>query len=213
MNQPITVLVIEDNRLLRDGIVNLLGAHADIRVVGAVESADKGLPLVEQTRPRVVLVDAGLGEHDSLQLVERIRETEADSRVVVMDFLATQEDVVEFVGAGASGFVLKQSTVADLLAAIRAVAEGETVIPTDLGGALLSRIAASAGRAVHAHASISELERQVVTLIADGLGNQEIARRLKIPVAAVRSHAGNVLEKLALYARSPDGPGPAADAP
>lgn len=205
MSQPITVLVIEDNRLLRDGIASLLGAHEDIRVVGVAESAGEGLPLVEQTGPRVVLVDAGLGEHDSLHLVEQIRETDADPRVVVMDFLATQEDVVEFVGAGASGFVLKQSTLADLLATIRKVAGGETVIPTDLGGALLSRIAASAGRAAHANASISELERQVVTLIADGLGNQEIAGRLEISVSAVRSHAGNVLEKLVLYARSPDG--------
>lgn len=205
MSQLITVLIIEDNRLLREGIANLLGAHADIRVVGAVESADEGLPLVEQTRPRVVLVDAGLGEHDSLQLVERIREADVDPQVVIMDFLATQEDVVEFVAAGASGFMLKQSTLADLLATIRAVAAGETVIPTDLGGALLSRIAASAGRAVHGNGSLSELERQVVTFIADGLGNQEIARRLEIPVSAVRSHAGNVLEKLALYARWPDG--------
>jgi DNA-binding NarL/FixJ family response regulator len=205
MSQPITVLVIEDNRLLRDGIVNLLEAQEDIRVVGAVESADKGLRLVEETVPRVVLVDAGLGEQDSHELVERICETEADPRVVVMDFLATQQDVVEFVGAGASGFVLKQSTLDDLLGAIRAVAGGETVIPTDLGGALLSRIAASAGRTVHDHGPLSELERQVVTLIADGLENPEIAQRLKIRVSAVRSHAGNVLEKLALYARSPDG--------
>lgn len=205
MSQPITVVVIEDNRLLRDGIVGLLGAHPDIRVVGAVESARDGLSLVERTRPRVVLVDAGLGEHDSLQLVEQICQTDADPRVVIMDFLATQEDVVEFVGAGATGFVLKHGTRADLLATIRAAAGGETVIPTDLGGALLVRIAASAGRAVHGNGSLSELERQVVTLIADGLGNQEIARHLEIPVAAVRSHAGNVLEKLALYARSPDG--------
>lgn len=205
MSQPITVLVIEDNRLLRDGIVGLLEAHPEIRVVGAADGANGGLPLVDETRPRVVLVDAGLGEHDSLELVERIRETDADPRVVVMDFLATQEDVVEFVGAGASGFVLKQSTLAELLDTIKAVAGGETVIPTDLGGALLSRIAASAGRAVHGNAALSEMERQVVTLIADGLGNQEIAERLKIRVSAVRSHAGNVLEKLALYARAPGG--------
>jgi len=204
MSQPITVVIIEDNRLLRDGIANLLEAQADIEVVGAVDSADEGLSLVKGTRSRVVLVDAGLGEHDSAHLVERIRDVDADLRVVVMDFLATQEEVVEFVGAGASGFVLKQSTLADLLATIRAVAEGKTVIPTDLGGALIARIAASAGRTAHSHAPVSELERQVVTLIADGLGNREIARRLDIPVTEVRSHAGNILEKLALFARSPD---------
>lgn len=206
MTGPITVVVVDDNRLLRDGIANLLGAQPDIQVVGAVGTAEEGAALVEKTAPQVVLVDARLGEHDSRLFIERLRETGTDARIVVMDFLPTHEDVLEFVGAGASGFVLKEANVPEVLATIRAVAVGETVIPPYLDGALLSRIATAAGREVQSLSGLAEQERQVVMLIADGLGNQEIAHRLEIPIGAVRRHADNVLEKLAVHARSRDLP-------
>ncbi len=204
MTRPITVVVVDDNRLLRDGIAKLLGAQPDIRIVGAVGTAEEGSALVEQMAPCVVLVDAGLGEHDSRAFIEQLRETGAAARIVVMGFLPSHEDVLEFVGAGASGFVLKEASVPEVLATIRAVAAGETVIPTYLDRALLSRIATAAGRAAHSLSGLLAQERQVVMLIADGLPNREIARRLEIPLSAVRSHADNVLEKLAVQARSPD---------
>ena len=204
MTGPITVAVVDDNRLLRDGIASLLGAQPDIRIVGAVGTAEEGAALVMRMAPRIVLVDARLGEHDSRLFIERLREAGSDARIVVMDFLATHEEVLEFVGAGASGFVLKEASVPELLTTIRAVAAGETVIPPYLDGALLSRIATAAGRAAHSLSGLSEPERQVVMLIAHGLGNREIARRLEIPIGAVRGHADNVLEKLAVHARSRD---------
>src|SRR5512134_569510 len=140
--QPaIPLLVVEDNRLLREGIVAVLHQQPDLRVVAEAEDADAALLRVQETRPRVVLVDAGLGHHDSHQLVQLIRQVAVEARVIVMDLLPVPEDVVEFVIRGASGFVVKDATVDDFVHTVRAVAAGHDVLPTTLTGTLFAHIA------------------------------------------------------------------------
>jgi DNA-binding NarL/FixJ family response regulator len=205
MATRISVVVIEDNRLLRDGLTTLLNAQADLRVVASVADADAGLLQVRQTKPHVVLVDAVLGSYDCHQFVERLRQTAPATRVVVMDLLPVQEDFGAFIRAGASGFIVKDATVDELVATIRSVAEGLDVVPRALTGRLLSLVAEHAvvrrTPALLGAMRMTTREVEITALISEGLSNKEIAQRLDIATYTVKSHVHNILEKLALHTR------------
>src|SRR6266404_8677034 len=197
------VLVIEDNRLVRDGLTELLNAQPDLTVIAAVESANTAL--LRQTKPDVVLVDATLGNGDSLRLVASIKKTVPATRVIVMDLLPLREDVIDFIRAGASGFLVKDATVDDCVKTVRLVAEGADVVPPILTGTLLSHIADQAidrgSPQVLIAVRMTNREREIVALIAEGLSNKDIAQRLDIATYTVKSHVHNILEKLALHSR------------
>jgi DNA-binding NarL/FixJ family response regulator len=201
----IQVLVIEDNRLVRDGLATLLGDHPDLKVVGAVANASTGLAQMRETKPDVVLVDAALGNGDSHRLVRDLRKEGPETRVIVMDLLPVQQDVIEFVRAGANGFIVKDATIDDFVMTIRSVSHGAAVVPQSLTGTLLSHIADQAlirsGPAVLEAVRMTKRERQITDLIAEGMSNKEIAQQLNIALYTVKSHVHNILEKLALHTR------------
>ena len=201
----IRVLVIDDNRLVRDGLAALLDAQPDFKVVAAAEGANAGLLQVRETKPHVVLVDAALGNHDSRRFVESVKKEASESKIIVMDLLPTQEDVIEFIKAGANGFIVKDATIEDFVSTIRAVAEGADVVPPALTGTLLSHIVDQAvmrsTAAVLESVKMTKREREITGLIAEGLSNKEIAQRLNIATYTVKSHVHNILEKLALHSR------------
>jgi DNA-binding NarL/FixJ family response regulator len=201
----ILVLVIEDNRLVRDGLATLLGEHPDLKVVAAVSSANAGLAQMRETKPDVVLVDAALGNGDSHRLVRDLRKEGPETRVIVMDLLPVQEDVIEFVRAGANGFIVKDATIDDFVMTIRSVSKGAGVVPQSLTGTLLSHIADQAlsrkDPGVLQAVRMTKRERQITDLIAEGMSNKEIAQRLNIALYTVKSHVHNILEKLALHTR------------
>ena len=199
----ISVAVIEDNRLVREGITALLNQTGDFSVVAAVQSGD---PMVlKNVHPQVILLDVGLQDNDSLSFVETVMKEFPESRVIIMDLLPVHEDIVEFVNAGVSGFILKDATFEDLTSTIRKVAEGAHVLPPAMTSSLFSQIARDAvvkGRAGAMDAvRMTVREREVIELIAEGLSNKEIAARLIIATHTVKSHVRNVMEKLALHTR------------
>jgi len=199
------VLVIEDNRLVRDGLAALLGGHPDLKVVAAAESATAGLAHMRETKPDVVLVDAALGNGDSHRLVRDLKSEGPRTRVIVMDLLPVQEDVIAFVRAGANGFIVKDATIDEFVRTIRSVSKGADVVPQSLTGTLLSHIADQAmsrkGPSVLQAVRMTKRERQITDLIAEGMSNKEIAQRLNIAIYTVKSHVHNILEKLALHTR------------
>lgn len=199
------VLVIEDNRLVRDGLVALLEGQPDFRVVAAAEEAKVGLLQVKQTKPHVVLLDASLGNTSSHRIVESVRKSAPDTRVIVMDLLPAQQDIIEFIKAGASGFIVKDATVDDFVNTIRSVAEGSNVVPPALTGTLLSHIADQTAVRNPPGATegvrMTKREREIVNLIAEGMSNKEIAQRLNLATYTIKSHVHNILEKLALHSR------------
>ena len=205
MAKRILVLVIEDNRLVREGMTVLLDAQADFKVVASAETANAGMEQVVAIKPNVVLVDAGLRRSSSHRLVENVRKTAPDTKVIVMDLLPAQQDVIEFIKAGASGFIVKDATVDDFVKTIRAVAGGANVVPPALTGTLLSHIAEQAiirqTPALADAVRMTKREREVIDLIAQGLSNKEIAKQLHLATYTVKSHVHNILEKLALHSR------------
>ena len=201
----ISLVLIEDNRLLREGIVALLREQPDFTVLAAPESAAAALKQVRQVRPRVVLLDCGLAASDSVGLTATLHAESPEVRIVGMGLLPVQEDVRSLVEAGASAFVLKNAPIAEVLTTIRAVAAGVEVESPSL---TLSVVAQSALRAVGWYeASIRDAlrltsgELRVVALAGEGQTNSQIASRLRLPLHTVRSHLANVMEKLTLRTR------------
>jgi DNA-binding NarL/FixJ family response regulator len=199
----ITVAIIEDNRLVREGMTDMLNELPDVRVVLAATSLET--TMLKDINPRVVLLDVGLQDKNSLRLAETVRKEMEDARVIVMDLLPAHEEIAEFVNVGVAGFILKDATFEDFVATIRSVADGARVLPPRMTGTLFSQIAEVAvkrGKEAALDAvRMTQREREVIALIAEGRSNKEIATRLSIAADTVKSHVRNVMEKLALHTR------------
>jgi len=199
----IRIAIIEDNRFVREGLSLRLNEQADFTVA---YSADNGcMEGIRSASPDILLLDAGLEGSNSLELADRVRTELPGTRVIIMDLLPVHEEIVEFVTAGVSGFVLKNATVDDLVASIRSVAGGRAVLPPEMTSILFSRVVEEA--AVRGRARLSEAtdltprERKVIGLIGGGLSNKAIAVNLGISPHTVKSHVRNVMDKLALHSR------------
>ena len=199
----ISVALIEDNRLVREGISMLLNQLADVQVVVAETSVDPAQ--LQQASPQIILLDLGLRDDDSLDLVKKVIKKSPQSKVIVMDLLPAEEEIAEFIRAGVSGFVMKDATFEELAKTIRLVAEGVQVLPSSMTGTLFSQIVKNAvaqGRPdVSKSVCMTPRERQVLYLIAEGFSNKEISSRLHIATHTVKSHVRNIMEKLMLHTR------------
>ncbi len=202
----IPVLLIEDNRLLRDGLVNILNGHRDFDV-SVAEGEDAVMHRLTRVPPppRVAVVDGGLIEHDPAELVESITRTAPETRVIVMDLVSGPGEVVEFIKVGACGFIMKDATVDVFVGTIRRVAAGEDVLPSTIAGTIFSHIAKEvtrrSGSKIPRSVKLTKREREIVGLIAEGLSNKEIAQQIHLSPHTVKSHVHSILEKLALHSR------------
>jgi DNA-binding NarL/FixJ family response regulator len=183
----------------------MLNEQADMRVVATIGSGNNILPKAIQTKPHLILIDAGLKYFKEPSVVESIKKNIPEAKLIEMGLLPLQADIVEFVEAGASGFILKNATVKEFLSTIRSVAKGEKVLPPLLTGSLFSHVAELAlkkgkGKLTNA-VRMTKREREIIALIADGLSNKEIAHQLNIATHTVKSHVHNIMEKLALHTR------------
>ena len=204
--KKIRILVIEDNRLLREGITVMLKKQADMNVVATFGNGENILATMVKLKPNLVLLDLGLRNQNSLQIVKLVKKRMPQTKVIVMDLIPTQADVLEFVQAGVSGFILKDATINDFLNTVRSVFNGDQVLPSHLTGSLFSQIvelavSSSKPSLITESVRMTKRERQVVELIADGFSNKEIAHKLHISTYTVKSHVHNILEKLALHTR------------
>jgi DNA-binding NarL/FixJ family response regulator len=199
----ISIGIIEDNRLVREGLIGLLSNLSDVRVVSSASGDETAM--LPDVKAQVVLLDVGLSHGHSLRVAKQIRQDWPDSRVILMDVLPVYEDLVQFVNAGVSGFVMKDATLEDLISTVRSVAQGGQVLPPQMATTLFARIATDAvvrGRPEALEAvRMTPREREVINLIAEGLSNKEIATRLEIATDTVKSHVRNVMEKLMLHTR------------
>ncbi|OGU55347.1 MAG: hypothetical protein A2V66_04000 [Ignavibacteria bacterium RBG_13_36_8] len=204
--KKIKILLIEDNRLLREGITVMLKKQSDMHVVATVGNGENILLLMGKHKPNVLLLDLGLRNQNSLQIVKLVKKKLPQTKVIVMDLIPAQEDVLEFVQAGVSGFILKDATIHDFLKTIRSVSGGAQVLPPHLTGSLFSQIidlavSSSKPSLITESVRMTKRERQVIELIADGYTNKEIAQKLHLSIYTVKSHVHNILEKLALHTR------------
>jgi DNA-binding NarL/FixJ family response regulator len=199
---PIAVAIIDDNRLVREALCAILGKVPGFAVVGA-GAADAAF--LAEAKPQVLLLDVGLRDEDSLRVAAGIKHDAPETAIIVMDLIPVNEEIIEFVNAGVSGFVLKDATFDEFVATIRRVAAGEKVLPPRMTESLFSQIARDGGGQGSARTleavRMTRREQEVIGLIGEGLSNKEIAARLNIATHTVKSHVRNVMEKLALHTR------------
>jgi DNA-binding NarL/FixJ family response regulator len=202
---PIALVLIDDNRLLREGLAAMIRSQPGFKVLAAAADVNEALQKVRESKPDVVLLDFGLEDHDSLSLTATIRGEVPAARIIVMGLMPVQEEVADYVRAGASGFLMKDASFEEFVATIRAVAGGAEVLPQALTSSLFTQITQNSSRGSRARllesVRLTERERQVIALLGEGLSNKEIAARMHIAVHTVKSHVHNVLEKLALHSR------------
>ena len=186
---------------MREALTAMLERLPDVRVVS---SPVADAQFLADNRPHVVLLDVGLRDHDSLSLAASLKKDTPEAKIIVMDLMPVQEEIVEFVNLGVSGFVLKDATFDEFVGTIRSVANGQKVLPPRMTESLFSQIAKESGARdarVLEDVRMTRREREVIELIGEGLSNKEIANRLNIATHTVKSHVRNVMEKLALHTR------------
>jgi two-component system nitrate/nitrite response regulator NarL len=203
--KTIRILLVEDNRFLREGIASMLNGEADMTVMPSSGSNGGNLLDVRKLGPHVVLLGLGLRNQNGVDIVASLTKGFPGIKVIGMGLIPSQLDIVEWVEAGASGFILKDATKEDFLGTIRAVAGGAKVLPTSLTGSLFSHViehSLKKGKGELTSAvRMTKRERENISLIAEGLSNKEIAQRLNVSTYTVKSHVHHILEKLALHSR------------
>jgi DNA-binding NarL/FixJ family response regulator len=201
----IRLLIIEDNRLLRDGIFSILKPHKDIVIIAASGDGKHTLAKIRKLRPNVILLDLGLRSQNSLHVVEFVKRDFPLAKIIVMDLAPIQSDILQYVKAGANGFILKDASLNDFLIAIRTVADGATVLPPLLVDSLFSQIVEHAVREgksrLQEAVKMTARERQVIGLLGEGMSNKEIGQKMRVSTYTIKSHIHNIMEKLALHTR------------
>jgi DNA-binding NarL/FixJ family response regulator len=201
----IRIVLVDDEDLVRAGLELILSAEPDLEVIGMGGSGADALDLVERCRPDVVLLDIRMPGMDGLEAARRIlRLGDPVPRVVVLTTFDLDEYVFEAFRAGVSGFLLKDASRARIVDGIRSVASGEALLAPSVTRRMIERFTASPGRSVRRPRELdllTEREKEVLVLVAQGLSNTEIARRLFLSESTVKTHVSRMLAKLGLADR------------
>ncbi|MGW2182538.1 response regulator transcription factor [Streptomyces sp. NPDC001732] len=194
---PIRVLLVDDEPLVRAGLRAVLDAQPDIEVVGEVGDGAAVIPLLRQLRPDVVAMDVRMPLMDGIEATRVVLRTVPDPpKILVVTTFENDEYVYEALRAGADGFLLKRSRPAEIVHAVRLVAEGESLLFPAAVRQLAAEYGTSKARAVMDRAALTDRESAVLRLMARGLSNAEIAAKLVVGVETVKTHVSAVLTKL-----------------
>lgn len=193
----IRVLVVDDQVIVREGVALLLGQVEGIEVAGEAGDGQQAVDLDAALQPDVVLMDLVMPVVDGIEATRRITANREDAKVLVLTSYAGDDKVIPAIEAGARGFLLKDSSPADLIRAIRHVHEGRSSLDPAIASQVLLELKRPAVQAPEAD-PLTDREIEVLRLVATGLSNAEVASRLVITEATVRSHMSNILGKLHL---------------
>ncbi len=200
---PIRVLIVDDHAVVRLGLRSLLTQTNGFRVVGEAGSVSDSVSLTDQTRPDVVLMDVRLPDGSGVEACRRIKQEHPDTRVVMLTSYSDEEAIVGAVMAGASGYLLKQADAERLTQAIRDAAAGESSLDPRAAGMLLNQFRElSAKQAESELAGLTDRERRMLALIAEGYTNRAIGEVLHLSEKTVRNHVSQLLRKLGFQRRS-----------
>jgi DNA-binding NarL/FixJ family response regulator len=201
----IRVLIVDDHALVRDGIRALLTRAGDITVVGEAGGGRDAIALARSLSPDVILMDIAMPDLGGLEATIEIRRDCPESKIIVLSQYGDREYVHRFLRAGVAGYVLKKAAAADLVAAIRAVQRGGLVLDPDVARDAVSGEAAAPeaiAREAEPYERLTDREKQVLKLVAEGRSNKEVAQLLGISVKTAMSHREHVMDKLDVHSRT-----------
>jgi DNA-binding NarL/FixJ family response regulator len=192
----IRLLIADDHPVVRDGLRGMVAAEPDLEVVGEAGNGLEVLALVPRVRPDVALVDLRMPELDGVATIRALRERHPEVRVLVLTTFDTERDVVSAVEAGATGYLLKDAPRAELFRAIRAAARGESVLAPEVATRLVGQLREPSSQ------PLTQRELQVLELVARGATNREVAARLHVSEATVKTHLVHAFAKLGVGDRT-----------
>ena len=202
-DEPVRVVVVDDQELFRRGLTMLLGVEPDIEVVGEAGDGISATDLIVTTVPDVVLLDVRMPKRSGLQACIQIKELVPSVKIIMLTVSDEEGDLYEAVKNGASGYLLKDSSIDEVAQAVRVVAEGQSLISPSMAVKLIdefkqmSKPEREQGPALR----LTDRELEVLRLVAKGLNNREVAKELFISENTVKNHVRNILEKLQLHSR------------
>lgn len=200
----IRVLVADDHAIVREGVRMILARENDIEVVGEAGDGQQALEQVGKLRPQVVIMDISMPAMGGIEATQRIRAQYADVQVLALTMHEDETYVFQLLRAGAAGYVLKRAAAQDLVQAVRAAARGEAFLYPSVARKVvedyLRRV--EAGEERERYDGLTSREKEILTLIAQGLSNQQIAGQLYISIKTVQTHRAHILEKLGLHDRT-----------
>jgi DNA-binding NarL/FixJ family response regulator len=201
--EPIRVAVVDDQELFRRGLTMLLGVEDDIEVVGEAGDGVAGTELATSAAPDVILMDVRMPKRSGIEACVAIKEAAPTARIIMLTMSDEEADLYEAVKNGASGYLLKDSSIDEVAQAIRVVADGQSLISPSMAIKLLDEFKqmSRSDRQQVPTPRLTDRELEVLKLVAQGLNNREIAKRLFISENTVKNHVRNILEKLQLHSR------------
>ena len=210
MSDPITVLLVEDHELTRQGLLYGLGQFENLSIVGAAENGRDALALIETRRPQVVLLDIVMPVMNGIHAAREIKERFPDTKILMLTSHADQEKVFEAFAAGADGYCMKDVKTERLAQVIEMVMEGVVWLDPGIASFILKvmpLIADALNRANEKEKTLKEIdltarEKEILALIAEGLNNKDIAERLSISLFTVKNHVSNIIQKLSVDDRT-----------
>ena len=201
--KKVRLIIIEDNKLLREGLSVMVKKQADMQVVAALGDRIKVQDKIRALKPDILLMDCGLVNQDSLELVKLLHKKFPKLKMIVMDLLPIQCDILQFIEHGVSGFIPKDATTENFMNTIRAVAKGQKVFPSQLHGSLFSEIVDNAvnellNSKLIESIRMTEDEKKIIEFISTGLTDKEVSKKMLLTLSEVKGHLNNILEKMSL---------------
>ena len=201
---PIRLLLVDDQEIVRAGLCSLLEENPELAVVGEAATGEEAVALATQLRPDVILMDITLPDISGAEATRRIKESGQPVNVLALTIHEDEAYFFEMLNAGASGYVPKRASPDDLIAAIHVVAHGDVFLHPIVAGALvqdyLRRVRSGVER--ESYDELTPRQQEVLTLLADGVSNREIAARLEISIRTVERHRENIMRRLNLHTRT-----------
>jgi len=201
MTEIIRILMADDHTLFRDGMRALFGTLPDTELVGEAANGNEAIAKAEELQPDVVLMDIQMPDRNGVEATRQIVQTSPHIGVIIVTMFEDDDSLFAAMRAGARGYVLKGADQEEMLRAIRAVSRGEALFGPAIAARLASFFNSSSSLSATAFPNLTDRERDVLNLLAQGLSNQEIAGRLVISVKTVRNHVSNIFSKLQVVDR------------
>jgi DNA-binding NarL/FixJ family response regulator len=196
MNNSTRILIVDDHPVVRDGLKGMLAGQVEFEVVGEAADGAQAVALVQQLTPQVVLMDLRMPVMDGVEAITQIRAGQATTYILVLTTYDTDADILRAIEAGATGYILKDAPREELFRAIRSTAQGQSYLSPSVATRLMGQLRAPAETA------LSQREMDVLTWVAGGASNKEIAQHLHISEATVKSHLLHIFSKLGVNDRT-----------